>query len=159
MNRIPMTEQGAERLRRQLDELKSVERPGIIRALAEARAHGDLSENAEYHAARERQAFIEGRIATIEGALAAAEIIDVAKIDADGKIVFGATVELFKLDTEQEVRYQIVGEKEADISQGLLSITAPIARAMIGREEGDVIQVDAPGGIAEYEILSVAYIS
>lgn len=159
MNRIPMTEQGAERLRRQLDELKSVERPGIIRALAEARAHGDLSENAEYHAARERQGFIEGRIATIEDALAVAEIIDVAKIDADGKIVFGATVELFKLDTEQEVRYQIVGEKEADISRGLLSITAPIARAMIGREEGDVIQVDAPGGIAEYEILSVAYIS
>lgn len=158
MNRMPMTAKGAERLRRQLDELKSVERPGVIRALAEARAHGDLSENAEYHAARERQGFIEGRIATIEEALAVAEIIDVAKIDADGKIVFGATVGLFNLDTEQEVRYQIVGEKEADIDQGLLSVTAPIARAMIGKEEGDVIQVNAPGGIVEYEILSVSYI-
>ena len=153
-----MTAIGAERLRRQLDELKTVERPAIIQALAEARAHGDLSENAEYHAARERQGFIEGRIATIEEALAVAEIIDVVKIHADGKIVFGATVELFNLDTEQEVRYQIVGEKEADIDQGLLSVTAPIARAMIGKEEGDVIQVDAPGGLVEYEILSVAYI-
>ena len=158
MNRMPMTAEGAERLRRQLDELKSVERPRVIQALAEARAHGDLSENAEYHAARERQGFIEGRIATIEEALAIAEIIDVTKIDADGKIVFGATIELFNLDTEQEVRYQIVGEMEADIGQGLLSVTAPIARAMIGKEEGDVIQVDAPGGIVEYEVLSVAYI-
>ena len=153
-----MTAEGAERLRRQLDELKSVQRPTVIQALAEARAHGDLSENAEYHAARERQGFIEGRIATIEEALAVAEIIDVTKIDADGKIVFGATIELFNLDTEQEVRYQIVGEMEADIDQGLLSITAPIARAMIGKEEGDVIQVNAPGGIVEYEVLSVAYI-
>jgi len=158
MNRMPMTAEGAERLRRQLDELKSVERPAVIQALAEARAHGDLSENAEYHAARERQGFIEGRIATIEEALAVAEIIDVTKIDADGKIVFGATIELFNLDTEQEVRYQIVGEMEADIDQGLLSVTAPIARAMIGKEEGDVIQVNAPGGIVEYEVLSVAYI-
>ncbi len=158
MNRMPMTAEGAERLRRQLDELKSVERPRVIQALAEARAHGDLSENAEYHAARERQGFIEGRIATIEEALAIAEIIDVTKIDAEGKIVFGATVELFNLDTEQEVRYQIVGEMEADIDQGLLSVTAPIARAMIGKEEGDVIQVNAPGGIVEYEVLSVAYI-
>lgn len=158
MNRMPMTAEGAERLRRQLDELKSVERPRVIQALAEARAHGDLSENAEYHAARERQGFIEGRIATIEEALAIAEIIDVTKIDAEGKIVFGATIELFNLDTEQEVRYQIVGEMEADISQGLLSVTAPIARAMIGKEEGDEFQVDAPGGIVEYEVLSVAYI-
>ncbi len=158
MNRMPMTAEGAERLRRQLDELKSVERPRVIQALAEARAHGDLSENAEYHAARERQGFIEGRIATIEEALAIAEIIDVTKIDAEGKIVFGATIELFNLDTEQEVRYQIVGEMEADIDQGLLSVTAPIARAMIGKEEGDVIQVNAPGGIVEYEVLSVAYI-
>jgi transcription elongation factor GreA len=155
---MPMTAEGAERLRRQLDELKSVERPRVIQALAEARAHGDLSENAEYHAARERQGFIEGRIATIEEALAIAEIIDVTKIDAEGKIVFGATIELFNLDTEQEVRYQIVGEMEADIDRGLLSVTAPIARAMIGKEEGDVIQVDAPGGIVEYEVLSVAYI-
>ena len=158
MNRMPMTAEGAERLRRQLDELKSVERPAIIQALAEARAHGDLSENAEYHAARERQGFIEGRIATIEEALAVAEIIDVTNIDAGGKIVFGATIELFNLDTGQEVRYQIVGEMEADIDQGLLSVTAPIARAMIGKEEGDVIQVNAPGGIVEYEVLSVAYI-
>ena len=158
MNRMPMTAEGAERLRRQLDELKSVERPRVIQALAEARAHGDLSENAEYHAARERQGFIEGRIATIEEALAMAEIIDVTKIDAEGKIVFGATIELFNLDTEQEVRYQIVGEMEADIDQGLLSVTAPIARAMIGKEEGDVIQVNAPGGIVEYEVLSVAYV-
>ena len=157
MNRTPMTATGAERLRRQLEQLKTVERPAVIRALAEARAHGDLSENAEYHAARERQGFIEGRIATIEEALAVAEIIDVTNIDADGKIVFGATVELFNLDTEQEVRYQIVGEKEADIDQGLLSVTAPIARALIGREQGDVIQVHAPGGLVEYEILSVAY--
>ncbi len=153
-----MTAIGAERLRRQLDELKTIERPAIIQALAEARAHGDLSENAEYHAARERQGFIEGRIASIEEALAIAEIIDVAKIHADGKIVFGATVELFNLDNEQEVRYQIVGEKEADIDQGLLSVTAPIARAMIGKQEGDVIQVDAPAGLVEYEILSIAYI-
>lgn len=158
MNRMPMTAEGAERLRRQLNELKSVQRPTVIQALAEARAHGDLSENAEYHAARERQGFIEGRIATIEEALAVAEIIDVTKIDADGKIVFGATIELFNLDTEQEVRYQIVGEMEADIDKGLLSVTAPIARAMIGKEEGDVIQVNAPGGIVEYEVLSVAYI-
>ncbi len=158
MNRMPMTAEGAERLRRQLDELKSVERPRVIQALAEARAHGDLSENAEYHAARERQGFIEGRIATIEEALAIAEIIDVTKIDADGKIVFGATIELFNLDTGQEVRYQIVGEMEADIGRGLLSVTAPIARAMIGKEEGDVIQVDAPGGTVEYEVLSVAYV-
>ena len=157
MNRMPMTAEGAERLRRQLDELKSVERPAIIQALAEARAHGDLSENAEYHAARERQGFIEGRIATIEEALAVAEIIDVTNIDAGGKIVFGATIELFNLDTGQEVRYQIVGEMEADIDKGLLSVTAPIARAMIGKEEGDIIQVNAPGGIVEYEILSVAY--
>ena len=158
MNRMPMTAKGADRLRGQLDKLKSVERPAIIQALAEARAHGDLSENAEYHAARERQGFIEGRIATIEGALSVAEIIEVAKINADGKIVFGATIELFNLDTGQEDRYQIVGEMEADIDQGLLSITAPIARAMIGKEEGDVIQVNAPGGIVEYEILSVSYI-
>lgn len=158
MNRTPMTAKGAERLRRQLEQLKSVERPKIIEAIAEARAHGDLSENAEYHAARERQGFIEGRIASLDEALGTAEIIDVAKINADGKIVFGATVELFNLDNEQQARYQIVGEKEADIEQGLLSVTAPIARAMIGKEEGDVIQVNAPGGLVEYEVLSVAYI-
>jgi len=158
MNRIPMTATGAQRLRQQLDRLKSVERPKIIQALKEARAHGDLSENAEYHAARERQGFLEGRIATVEAALAVAEIIEVGKIDADGKIVFGATVGLLNLKDEQEVRYQIVGEMEADIGQGRLSITAPIARALIGKEEGDVIEVNAPGGVVEYEILSVAYL-
>ena len=158
MNRIPMTAKGAQRLRQQLDRLKSVERPKIIQALKEARAHGDLSENAEYHAARERQGFLEGRIATVEGVLAVAEIIEVGKIDADGKIVFGATVGLLNLKDEQEVRYQIVGEMEADIEQGLLSVTAPIARALIGKEEGDVIEVNAPAGVIEYEILSVAYI-
>lgn len=158
MNRIPMTAKGAQRLRQQLDRLKSVERPKIIQALKEARAHGDLSENAEYHAARERQGFLEGRIATVEEALAVAEIIEVEKIDAGGKIVFGATVGLLNLENDQEVRYQIVGEKEADIDQGLLSVTAPIARALIGKEEGDLIEVNAPGGVVEYEILSVAYI-
>ncbi len=158
MNRIPVTAKGARRLRQQLDQLKSVERPKIIQALKEARAHGDLSENAEYHAARERQGFLEGRIATIEETLAVAEIIEVEKIHADGKIVFGATVDLLNLESEQEVRYQIVGEKEADIDQGLLSVTAPIARALIGKEEGDVIEVNAPGGIIEYEVLKVAYI-
>ena len=158
MNRIPLTAKGAQRLRRQLDELKSVDRPRIIRAIAEARSHGDLSENAEYHAAREQQGFIEGRIATLDEALAVAEIIDVEKIDADGKIVFGATVELLNLEREEEVRYQIVGEKEADINLGLLSITAPIARALIGKEEGDVIEVNAPGGVVEYEVLAVSYI-
>lgn len=158
MNRVPMTAKGARRLRQQLDELKSVERPRIIQALKEARAHGDLSENAEYHAARERQGFLEARIATIEGALAVAEIIEVGKIHADGKIVFGATVGLLNLENEQEVRYQIVGEMEADIDQGLLSVTAPIARALIGKEEGDVIEVNAPAGVIGYEILSVAYL-
>lgn len=158
MNRVPMTAKGAQRLRQQLDRLKSVERPKIIQALKEARAHGDLSENAEYHAARERQGFLEGRIATVEEALAVAEIIEVEKIDAGNKIVFGATVGLLNLENEQEVRYQIVGEKEADIDQGLLSVTAPIARALIGKEEGDVIEVNAPGGVIEYEVLSVAYI-
>ena len=158
MNRIPLTAKGAQRLRRQLDELKSVERPRIIRAIAEARSHGDLSENAEYHAAREQQGFIEGRIAMLDEALAVAEIIEVEKIDAQGKVVFGATVELLNLESDLEFRYQIVGEKEADIDLGLLSITAPIARALIGKEEGDVIEVNAPGGVVEYEILSVSYI-
>ena len=158
MNRIPLTVKGAQRLRRQLDELKSVERPRIIRAIAEARSHGDLSENAEYHAAREQQGFIEGRIAMLDEALAVAEIIEVEKIDAQGKVVFGATVELLNLESDLEFRYQIVGEKEADIDLGLLSVTAPIARALIGKEEGDVIEVNAPGGVVEYEILSVSYI-
>ena len=158
MNRSPLTAKGAARLRRQLDELKSVERPRIIRAIAEARAHGDLSENAEYHAAREQQGFIEGRIAAIDEALALAEIIDVEKINAGDRIVFGATIGLLNLEEDVRVSYQIVGEQEADIEQGLLSVTAPIARALIGKQVGDVVEVHAPGGLVEYEILSVAYV-
>ena len=147
-----------KKLKKELDELYHELNVRIPKDLQEAAAHGDLSENAEYHAARERQGFIEGRIATINEALAIAEIIEVEKIDADGKIVFGATVDLLNLESEQEVRYQIVGEKEADIDQGMLSVTAPIARALIGKEEGDMIEVNAPRGVVEYEILSVSYI-
>lgn len=158
MNKSPMTAKGVARLQEQLTHLKSVERPRIIEAIAEARAHGDLSENAEYHAAREQQSFVEGRINTIESAIAEAQIIDVTTIDAGGKVVFGATVDLMNLENDEEVCYQIVGEEEADIDQGLISITSPIARAMIGREEGEVIGVDAPGGVKEYEVLEVKYI-
>lgn len=158
MSKSPMTAKGVERLREQLTHLKSVERPRIIEAIAEARAHGDLSENAEYHAAREQQSFAEGRINTIESALAEAQIIDVTTLDAGGKIVFGATVDLMNLETDEEVRYQVVGEEEADIELGLISITSPIARAMIGREIGDIIGVNAPGGVKEYEVLEIQYI-
>ena len=158
MSKSPMTAKGVERLREQLTHLKSVERPRIIEAIAEARAHGDLSENAEYHAAREQQSFAEGRINTIETALAEAQIIDVTTLDAGGKVVFGATVDLMNLENDEEVRYQIVGEEEADIEQGLISITSPIARAMIGKEVGDIIGVNAPGGIKEYEVLEIQYI-
>ena len=158
MSKPPLTAKGAERIRTQLNILKTVERPKIVKAIAEARAHGDLSENAEYHAAREQQSFIEGRIAGLETALADAQIIDVTTINAGGKLVFGATVELFNMETNKEVTYQVVGEEEADINQGLISINSPIARALIGREEGDVVEVNAPGGVVEYEILSVRYI-
>ncbi len=158
MNRSPMTASGAARLSEQLAELKTVARPKVIQAIAEARAHGDLSENAEYHAAREQQSFIEGRIAALESALATAEVIDVAGLDADGKVVFGATVELLDVDKDEEVRYQIVGEEEADIEQNLISISSPIARALIGKSEGDEVSVKAPGGVREYEILQVRYI-
>lgn len=158
MNRAPLTATGAARLRQQLDQLKSVERPRIIRALAEARAHGDLSENAEYHAAREQQGFIEGRIAALDETLALAEIINVEKIDAGDRIVFGATVCLLNLENDEQVSYQIVGEQEADIELRLLSVTAPIARALIGKQVGDVVEVNAPGGLVEYEILSVEYV-
>ncbi len=153
-----MTAKGAERLREQLTRLKTVERPRIVEAIAEARAHGDLSENAEYHAAREQQSFVEGRINTIESAMAEAQIIDVSTLDAGGKVVFGTTVDLLNLESDEEVTYQIVGEEEADIDQGLISITSPIARALIGREEGDVAGVEAPGGVREYEILGVRYV-
>ena len=158
MSKPPLTAKGAERIRKQLNILKTVERPKIVKAIAEARAHGDLSENAEYHAAREQQSFIEGRIAGLETALADAQIIDVTTINAGGKLVFGATVDLFNMETNKEVTYQVVGEEEADINQGLISINSPIARALIGREEGDVVEVNAPGGVVEYEILSVKYI-
>lgn len=153
-----MTSHGAERLRQVLAELKSVKRPQVIAAIAEARAHGDLSENAEYHAAREQQSFIEGRIQSLENALADAQIINVSTIKADGRVVFGATVTLMNLDTEAVVTYQIVGEEEADIELSLLSITSPIARALIGKEEGEQVSVDAPAGVVEYEIQEVKYI-
>jgi transcription elongation factor GreA len=158
MSKSPMTAKGVERLREQLTRLKTVERPRIIEAIAEARAHGDLSENAEYHAAREQQSFVEGRINIIESALAEAQIIDVTTLDAGGKVVFGATVDLLNMENDDEVTYQIVGEEEADIEQGLISITSPIARALIGRVEGDIAGVDAPGGVKEYEVLEVKYI-
>lgn len=157
MSRSPMTTLGAQRLREELQRLKTHDRPRIIQAIAEARSHGDLSENAEYHAAREQQGFIEGRIAEIEGKLSNAQIIDISIINANGKIVFGATVELLNMKTEQLVCYQIVGEDEADIKLNLISIRSPIARALIGKEAGDVAAVDAPGGKVEYEILGVRY--
>jgi len=158
MNKTPLTEKGAQKLREQLNKLKTVDRPRVIEAIAEARAHGDLSENAEYHAAREQQGFIEGRINTLESVLAKAQIIDVAGIKAGGKVVFGATVDLLNMETDEEVTYQIVGEEEADIDAGLISISSPIARALIGREEGDQVGVNAPGGVVEYEILEVRYV-
>lgn len=158
MSQTPLTVKGAEKLRQQLHELKTVERPRITQAIAEARAHGDLSENAEYHAAREQQSFTEGRINALETALAGARIIDVTTIDADGRVVFGATVELLNLNNDAEASYQIVGEQEADINEGLISVTSPIARALIGKSAGDTVDVDAPGGVIEYEILAVKYI-
>ena len=158
MSKPPLTAQGAARIREQLAFLKTVERPKIVKAIAEARAHGDLSENAEYHAAREQQSFIEGRIAGLETALANAQIIDVTTINAGGKLVFGATVGLLNLDINKEVTYQVVGEEEADINQGPISISSPIARALIGKEAGDVVEVNAPGGVVEYQILSIKYI-
>jgi len=155
--RPPMTTQGAQRLRQELDHLKSVKRPEVIAAIAEARAHGDLKENAEYHAAREQQGFIEGRIQELEAALSNAQLIDVSSLDVGVRIVFGATVELIDEDSGDEVTYQIVGELEADIRLGLISITAPISRALIGRSEGDVVQIEAPGGRRSYEIAVVRY--
>lgn len=156
MAKTPMTVRGAELLRAELQRLKSVERPNVITAIAEARAHGDLSENAEYDAARERQGFIEGRISEVEAKLANAQIIDPKLLDADGRCVFGATVELEE-SGKPPATYQIVGDDEADIKQGRISINSPIARALIGKESGDVVQVQTPGGIKEYEILDVRY--
>lgn len=158
MNKVPLTERGAEKLRSELKRLKSVERPAIIKAIAEARAHGDISENAEFHAAKEQQSFCEGRIAEIEAKLGNAQVVDVTTLNADGKVVFGATVRLSDADTGQESRYQIVGEDEADSKLGLISIHAPIARALIGKREGDVVEVAAPGGTRELEILGVEYL-
>ena len=158
MNKVPLTIAGAQKLREELDELKSVVRPRIIKAISEARAHGDLKENAEYHAAREQQSFAEGRIAEIEAKLSNAQVIDVTTIDANGKVIFGATVEIEGLESGQVVKYQIVGEDEADIKTGRTSIGSPIARALIGKEVEDVVVVKAPGGNIEYEILSIAYI-
>ena len=158
MNKVPMTVLGEQRLREELNQLKSEERPRVINAIAEAREHGDLKENAEYHAAREQQGFIEGRIKEIEAKLSAAQVIDVTKMPQTGKVIFGVTVELINLDSDEEVRYQIVGEDEADIRSGKISVTSPIARALIGKEESDVVSVRTPGGDVEYEIGDVQYI-
>jgi len=158
MSKVPLTVKGAEKLRAELQELKGVQRPAIITAIAEARSHGDLSENAEYAAAKERQSFIEGRIAELESKLSNAQIINPALVDADGRCVFGATVDLEDLDSGQVVTYQIVGEDEADIKVGKISISSPIARALIGKSAGDVAEVQAPGGLREYEILDVKYV-
>jgi len=157
VQRAPMTRAGSERLRAELDNLKSVERPKIIAAIAEARAHGDLSENAEYHAAREQQGFIEGRIHRIEAALSTAQIIDPATLNPGGKVVFGAVVDLEDTDSGDTVTYQIVGDIEADIKQGLIAVSSPIARAMIGKNEGDSFGFNAPAGERNYEIVGVRY--
>lgn len=158
MNAIPITQSGADKLRAELHEMKTVHRPAIIAAIAEARSHGDLSENAEYDAAKEKQGFIEGRIAELESKLSNVQIINPAALNADGACVFGATIDLMDLDTDTAVTYQIVGDDEADIKAGKISISSPIARALIGKYAGDVAEVQAPGGIREYEILNVKYI-
>ncbi|MEE9575255.1 MAG: transcription elongation factor GreA [Gammaproteobacteria bacterium] len=157
MSKAPITAKGAQELREQLKEFKTVDRPRITAAIAVARAHGDLSENAEYHAAREEQSFLEGRIGMIESALADAQIIDVKNLNAKNKVVFGATVDLVNVENDQEVTYQIVGEIEADIERSLVSVTSPIARALIGKEVDDTVEVNAPSGTIEYEILKVRY--
>ena len=158
MSKIPLTVSGAERLRSELQRLKTVDRPAAISAIGEARLHGDISENAEYDAAKDRQGFIEGRIARIEDTLANAHIVDPAQVDAEGRIVFGATVDLEDLELGTEVRYQIVGDDEADIKASKISIESPIARALIGKGAGDIAEVQAPGGVREYEVLAVRYI-
>lgn len=158
MNKVPLTTRGAQKLRDELHQLKTIDRPKVIEAIATAREHGDLKENAEYHAAREQQSFIEGRIQEIEGKISNAEIIDVAKLDTGGRIVFGATVDLSDEETGDEVTYQIVGEDEADIKANLISVTSPIARALIGKNIGDIATVVAPGGEKEYEILDVRFL-
>jgi len=158
MRKVPMTIDGAERLRAELSELKTVQRPKITQAIAEAREHGDLKENAEYHAAREQQSFCEGRIKEIEGKLADSEIIDIKTIPATGKVIFGTTVTLYNIDTEKSVTYQIEGEDEADVKSGKISVGSPISRAMMGKAEGDEITVNAPGGEVLYEIEKVEHL-
>ncbi|RUR41186.1 transcription elongation factor GreA [Vreelandella populi] len=158
MNKVPMTVAGEKSLREELEHLKGTARPQVIAAIAEAREHGDLKENAEYHAAREQQGFIEGRIQEIESKLSVAQVIDVTKLPKTGKVIFGVTVSLLNLDTDANVTYRIVGEDEADIKSGRISVTSPIARALIGKEEGDVAVVKTPGGDVEYEIESVEYV-
>ena len=158
MDRAPVTKKGAELLKEELNELKTVTRPEIVQSIATAREHGDLKENAEYHAAREQQSFCEGRIQELESVLSTAQLIDVSSLNVEGRVVFGATVELEDLDTEETVTYQIVGDIEADIKQNKIAVSSPIARAMIGKEEGDVATVNAPAGIREYEIIDVKYI-
>jgi transcription elongation factor GreA len=157
MSKVPLTVRGAEKLRQELDRLKRVERPSVIKAIAEARAHGDLKENAEYHAAREQQGFVEGRIKDIEAKLSHAHIIDVTKLHAHGKVVFGSTVDVLETDNDEEHTFQIVGEDEADHKQGLISVSSPIARGLIGKHEGDVAVVQVPGGVREFEILEIRY--
>jgi len=158
MNTVPITKRGAEMMKEELHRLKTKDRPSVINAIAEARAQGDLSENAEYDAAKERQSFIEGRIADLEGKLGAAQIIDPALLDADGRIVFGSTVDLEDLESGEKVAYQIVGVDEADIKENKVSVTSPIARALIGKHAGDTVEVQAPSGVREYEVLDVRYI-
>lgn len=157
MSAIPLTVRGAERLRAELHRLKTVERPEVINAIAEARAQGDLSENAEYDAARERQAFVEGRIQELDGTLSNAQIIDPSTLDVDGKAVFGASVEIEDLESGDRVTYQIVGDVEADIRSNLISVSSPVARALIGKEVGDVVEVHAPAGVREYEVVNITY--
>ncbi len=157
MSRAPLTSKGAQRLRSELEQLKSVQRPAVINAISEARAHGDLKENAEYHAAREQQGFIEGRIKQLEAELSHAQVIDISTLNAGSRVVFGATVTLADVQSEEEKRYQIVGDLEADIKLGLIAISSPIARALIGKHEGDVVEIDAPAGRREFELIQVAY--
>lgn len=158
MNKVPMTANGAKKLQEELQHLKSVERPEVIKAISEARAHGDLKENAEYHAAKERQSFIEGRIADVESKLSLSQIIDVTVINNIGKVIFGATISLINVANDEAIKYQIVGEDEADVKAAKISVNSPIARALIGKEIGDVITVKAPSGMVEYEIIQVEYI-
>lgn len=157
MSRAPLTSKGAQRLRSELEQLKSVQRPAVINAISEARAHGDLKENAEYHAAREQQGFIEGRIKQLEAELSHAQVIDISTLNAGSRVVFGATVTLADVESEEEKRYQIVGDLEADIKLGLIAISSPIARALIGKHEGDVVEIDAPAGRREFELIQVVY--